>query len=566
MPKPPPLAFSYLRFSLREQARGDSVRRQTDLVAAWCQRNGATLDDRQRMRDEGVSGFSGRNRSDKAALGAFLALVRAGEIPRESYLLVESLDRLSREEAVPAMSLLLELIQAGVRVVQLLPSEVVYDERANPMALMMAIMELSRGHSESKMKSERVGRAWANKKKLAASDKVPITRIIPGWLKIVDGKFAVIPERAEVVRRIFHMAADGWGIVSIAQQLTRERVPPFGRAPYWASSYVAHLLRGRRAVGEYQPCRQPGGRNTKRLPDGPPVPGYFPAVVTEDEWAVANRAIDGRFRRRGARGRTVNLFQGLVADARTGSPMHLSTQRANGPAILYPYASVTGTAAHVSFPLGPFENAVLATLTEVDPARLAPRRPGGGPRKADGLAARLADLSAREEKVKARMMVDEDLDSLADVLRRLRTEREEVAVELKAERDRAEGSDGTAWATARTLIGTLAAAEDAVGTRVRLRGLIRQVVSGIWTLAMGRRSVRVVFVQVRFTAGGMRQFTVFSRGERAVGRGGSRYVQPALWWVKADGPAGKVDLRIAEHVAKVEKWLGEVDVSPPVTG
>jgi DNA invertase Pin-like site-specific DNA recombinase len=517
------------------------------------------------MRDEGVSGFSGRNRSDKAALGAFLSLVRAGEIPRGSYLLVESLDRLSREEAVPALSLLLELIQAGIRVVQLLPSEVVYDERANPMALMMAIMELSRGHSESKMKSERVGRAWANKKRLAASDKVPITRIIPGWLKIVDGKFVVIPERAAVVRRIFHMAADGWGIVAIAQKLTQEEVPPFGRAPYWASSYVAKLLTERRAVGEYQPRRQPGGRHTKRIPDGPPVPGYFPSVVTEEEWAIANRGIESRRHRKGSRGKTVNLFQGLITDARTGSQMHMNTQRANGPAILYPHASVIGTAVHISFPLAPLEQAILATLTEVDPARLAPR-PAAGPRKADGLAARLADLSAREEKVKARMMVDEDLDSLADVLRRLRTEREEVAAELKAERDRAEGSDGTAWATARTLIGTLATAEDVIGTRVRLRGLIRQVVSGIWTLAMGRRSIRVIFVQMRFAAGGMRQFTVFSRGERPAGRGVKRYMQPALWWVKLEGPPGKVDLRNAEHVARVEKWLGEVDVTPPSPG
>ena len=39
-----PLAYSYLRFSSPEQARGDSIRRQTEATADWCARNGVTLD------------------------------------------------------------------------------------------------------------------------------------------------------------------------------------------------------------------------------------------------------------------------------------------------------------------------------------------------------------------------------------------------------------------------------------------------------------------------------------------------------------------------------------------
>jgi hypothetical protein len=39
-----PTAYSYLRFSSAEQARGDCVRRQTDKTAEWCRRNKVTLD------------------------------------------------------------------------------------------------------------------------------------------------------------------------------------------------------------------------------------------------------------------------------------------------------------------------------------------------------------------------------------------------------------------------------------------------------------------------------------------------------------------------------------------
>src|SRR5262249_52336870 len=151
---PAAIAFSYSRFSSLEQAKGDSLRRQDELRDAWLRKTGAVLDTSLTLQDKGVSGYTGAHREnpDRHALAAFLELVRRGRIPRGSYLVVESLDRLSREHIRPALTLLLNLIDAGIRIVQLLPVEAVYDDKVEPMALMMAIMELSRGHSESRMK------------------------------------------------------------------------------------------------------------------------------------------------------------------------------------------------------------------------------------------------------------------------------------------------------------------------------------------------------------------------------------------------------------------------------
>src|SRR5262245_41808498 len=125
----PPIAYSYLRFSSAKQADGDSVRRQTALRDAWVAKAGAVLDTTLTLKDEGVSAFTGGHRQnpDRHALAAFLELVRRGRVPRGSYLIVESLDRLSREHIRPALTLLLNLIDSGVRVVQLLPVEAVYD-------------------------------------------------------------------------------------------------------------------------------------------------------------------------------------------------------------------------------------------------------------------------------------------------------------------------------------------------------------------------------------------------------------------------------------------------------
>ena len=136
---------SILLFKIRhpQQAAGDSVRRQVELTAEWCRRNGVRLDESISLRDEGVSAFRGKHREnpDTNALAAFVAAVHAGKIAPGSYLIVESLDRLSREKIRPALTLLLNLIESGIKVVQLLPIEVVYDEDVEPMQLLMAVME-----------------------------------------------------------------------------------------------------------------------------------------------------------------------------------------------------------------------------------------------------------------------------------------------------------------------------------------------------------------------------------------------------------------------------------------
>ena len=86
-------AYSYIRVSTPEQAKCDSVRRQTERTVAWCDRRGIHLDTSERLIHLG-SGRTGKHRSDKYALGRFLAKVEQGDIPKGSYLVIENLDRL----------------------------------------------------------------------------------------------------------------------------------------------------------------------------------------------------------------------------------------------------------------------------------------------------------------------------------------------------------------------------------------------------------------------------------------------------------------------------------------
>src|SRR6267378_1002220 len=109
-------AYSYLRLSTPEQIKGDSIRRQLERSRAYAEKHRLQLD--ESLRDLGVSAYKGRNR-EHGALGRFLEHVRSDRVPRGSYLIVESLDRLSREKPRQALKPFLSLIDAGVKIVTL---------------------------------------------------------------------------------------------------------------------------------------------------------------------------------------------------------------------------------------------------------------------------------------------------------------------------------------------------------------------------------------------------------------------------------------------------------------
>lgn len=148
--KPRPRAYSYVRFSTSEQMKGDSLRRQTEAAERYAALHGLDLDESLTFRDLGVSAFRGGN-TETGRLGEFMAFVRSGDVPEGSYLLVESLDRISRERARAAIRTLEDICEAGINVVTLVDGKTYNLEIINndPMALMWALMVAMRAHEES---------------------------------------------------------------------------------------------------------------------------------------------------------------------------------------------------------------------------------------------------------------------------------------------------------------------------------------------------------------------------------------------------------------------------------
>jgi DNA invertase Pin-like site-specific DNA recombinase len=542
----PTLAFSYVRFSTAEQMKGDSLRRQTELAEAYCRKKGWKLDAALSLRDLGVSAFRGKN-ALVGNLGIFLAAVKRGTVAPGSALIVESVDRISRQGIDEGYDIIKSILKAGILLVTLSPEREFGPEAVKSLsrgALELQLI-LERAAEESERKSVRVGAAWRQKKQRGRETGEVITRQLPAWVEERGGKLRLVPARAAVVRRIFQLAAGGYGLSSIVKRLTDERVAPFGKADKWGRSYIGHILKDRRAVGEFQP------RNyLDRSADGEPIPNYFPAAVTEAEWHAARAGAAQRRHRQGRISKEVNLFSCMLKRAGDGDTVCVTTQsgtRAGRPTslrVLRNNSSMEGRERSCTFPLEAFEAAVLKMLREIDPHEIL--NGDEEPDESFVLAGQLADVEASLKAIEADL--DEHGDSPA-LFRRLRAKEEQkqdLSARLIEAQQKAARPLSAAWGEAKTLLAALADAPDQADARLRLRSALRRIVDSIWVLIVPRSRPearrrpqrgaaakapprwrdRLCAVQVWFAGGERhRDYLIYYRPAGANGAG----YMPAVW-------------------------------------
>lgn len=320
-----PKAFSYVRMSTDLQLKGDSLRRQREASSRYAETHKLELVEDFDLHDIGISAYKGKNLAS-GAFGRFMEAVRAGKIETGSYLLVESFDRMSRQEPVKALKPFIEIVEAGLVLVTL-DDERVFSGEISFEDLIISIAKMSRANEESARKSDRLAQAW--KAKRAGIGQKKLTARCPSWLSLKPDRsgFDVIEDRAAVVRRIFDEAASGIGTYTIVRRLNEDEVPTFTGRGGWQNSTVNKILSGPAAIGNFQPSRMEGG---KRMPEGETMRNYFPRIVSQPVFEAAQR---GRLERKttpepgrkgsgGPKGKHfTNLFSKLAVCDYCGEPM-----------------------------------------------------------------------------------------------------------------------------------------------------------------------------------------------------------------------------------------------------
>ena len=158
---PIPKVYSYRRVSGPRQIWGTGLKRQEDgviAVEAVSKEYGLPVDDTLSLVDRGLSGFTGANLSDTAALGMYLKMVENSEIARGSILCIEALDRLTRDEVPEALHLFLSIQRNGVRIYTWGDKKLYSWEgmAAEPTLLIVSIVILMRANNESVQKGQRI--------------------------------------------------------------------------------------------------------------------------------------------------------------------------------------------------------------------------------------------------------------------------------------------------------------------------------------------------------------------------------------------------------------------------
>jgi DNA invertase Pin-like site-specific DNA recombinase len=359
----PPRAYSYVRFSTPEQAKGHSLQRQTEVARAWATANNVVLDDELTLQDKGVSGFTGAN-IETGELGVFLERVKDGTIPRGSWLLVENLDRISRQVARKAVRTIEDIVEAGVTVVDLSDSGREYSAETldkDPMLFMMMVVRFIRSNEESATKGVRVAKAHAaRRQKFAGQEKLtkPYTLRLPAWLRWDSSSlsYALIEDRAALLRWMFEMADDGMGGHSIAAHLNETKVDTWGaggwKAAYWHRSYIRKLLTNKAAIGIFVPHRMEkveGKRTKQRVPEQA-IEHRFPAAIDRELFERVNARLNTtEARGRNAKAPVRSIFAGLmkcrhcdgtVTRVNKGAQVYLVCSAAHAKAGTHPYESV----------------------------------------------------------------------------------------------------------------------------------------------------------------------------------------------------------------------------------
>ena len=316
-------AALYLRYSTLEQAEGQSEQRQIQGAERWCREHDGKLV--KVYKDLGISG--GKGADDRKGLAALLKDLAKGSIPK--HLLIEDVDRLSRMLPLDSLNLISKILDYGVAIVSIRDNQVLTkDNWQSSQSFLILSLKTTLANEERQKRIFRGRSAW--KQKRIESPTKLYTRKVPSWLTVKDDKIVEIPEHVRTVKKIFKLANEGFGIISIIRMFNEQGVKSF-RGKDWNKAIVHNTLTGEQVLGHFQPKTSLNG---KRVEDGDMIPDYFPRIIDDALFYSVQAKLKQRNKYRGAGYRYTrkpgqnNLFAGLIKCAKCGASLiHLVRSR-----------------------------------------------------------------------------------------------------------------------------------------------------------------------------------------------------------------------------------------------
>jgi len=456
-------------------------------------------------------------------------------------LIVESLDRLSRQEIGDADQLICGILRKGISIVTLEPERELTPASVNDLLARIEMLVLaSRANEESTTKSVRVRDAWHALHEQARKTGRAITPLCPGWLRLVGEKgkdkdkdtrqWEQIPEAVAIVRRIVREIMDGYSMGEITRRLNGEGKRTLRHGKEWDASTVRAIVRCPALIGTLQPTARNGGR---RESAGEPITNYYgKGILTKKEWYRLQEMLDNRKVVRGRTGTGCrSLFKNMLHDIH-GHALVITVKQEN--AYLVSTAARRGLygAKYTSFRYDIFERYFLRFVSQLKAADLLPHTATDTTESdIERIEGELLDIDNRINTVRSRIATDPNFATLLDVLRDLESKKKELTESLESTRQHQHASTNKQVLTnVVSVADMLAAADDPTDLRLRLSGHIRQLVERIvcepFTATLDGYKFQCICADVRFRSGAQRLFVI------AAHRSGTEYYET---WSSEEG-------------------------------
>ncbi|MBJ7408873.1 MAG: recombinase family protein [Phenylobacterium sp.] len=307
-------AYIYIRFSTPRQEAGSSRERQEEVCRAYVQRMGWNLIEPV-IADLGRSAWKG-DHLKKGNLGKFADRLFAREIPRGSVVVVEELDRLSRQKARITKRWIEDVCDADFSIASAVSGRI-YSKTSldeNLLAMMEILLKAEAAHDYVERLSRRAKASYVKRLGEARENGTAVGTVGPAWLKAVGKRphvvWTPIPERTRIVREIFDMAVHGMAPWTIAKTFNDRQEPSFtGKA--WERTAIVKIIRNRAVEGDYVV-----GEGKSQKPTGEVLVGYYgEPIVPLDVVAEARAMLERRRQQRNGKGRNSGCVNNLFGQS-----------------------------------------------------------------------------------------------------------------------------------------------------------------------------------------------------------------------------------------------------------
>ena len=187
--------------------------------------------------DEGISGTSLKKRTQ------FNKMITACKRGRIDLIITKSLSRFARN-TVDCLDTVRLLKANGIGV---------YFEKENINALTESsefLVTLFSGFAQAESESLSKNVTWGKEKSAKAGKVTFQYKKMLGYRKGADGQPEIVPEEAEIIRRIYHRYLDGCTLGKIKKELDEDGIPTAQGVECWSSAIIHNILTNEKYIGD----------------------------------------------------------------------------------------------------------------------------------------------------------------------------------------------------------------------------------------------------------------------------------------------------------------------------